>query len=501
MWRYFMLWPVALFFLATAGTAYSADLAVSCTKDTDDGAKGIVCDVRTGDGSSIKRAEAYDEGGKKIAGKDEYSKFGDERGSVVWMLLIQRTAHPSFSAKQALRLVSDGERRLYGVYTFTDKLEKHSLLGSSAGRASDVLTEIADAKKRELRHTGGATRINTALQQAIEELKGFNKARRKAIVVFGDGRTDPSDVRDEDVIALAQQNGIPVFTVLFDTNNSKSWRLEDLAQKTGGTFESTTGTGREERVVSEKYVRDFSSIMEKGGFLKIKNTSLSGAENQKLSFKGFLSESSGVLEVQDVPIDASLIEPIAWWLQPWILVKRQPIVSGAVGALIVGLLILTWWLLRRRRSAAVAAAGAPGGLAYADAPTTFGGGAPAGGAFDPTVMMAQDTVIVAPAIEQPPNQIYAWIQFLDAASTKVPIGATNVNIGRHPDNDVHLENQSVHRQHAVIHMKDNAFVINDLGTKNGVIVNGQRVDKKQLANGDLVELGEVRFRFMSGNGA
>ena len=41
------------------------------------------------------------------------------------------------------------------------------------------------------------------------------------------------------------------------------------------------------------------------------------------------------------------------------------------------------------------------------------------------------------------------------------------------------------------------FVIRDLGTRNGLFVNRRKVERQELNDGDLIELGEVRFRFFS----
>ena len=49
---------------------------------------------------------------------------------------------------------------------------------------------------------------------------------------------------------------------------------------------------------------------------------------------------------------------------------------------------------------------------------------------------------------------------------------------------------------------DRKFLIRDLGTKNGVVVNGQRVQQqKDLSDNDLIELGEVRLRFAANHNA
>ncbi|MDJ0930643.1 MAG: FHA domain-containing protein [Breoghania sp.] len=74
----------------------------------------------------------------------------------------------------------------------------------------------------------------------------------------------------------------------------------------------------------------------------------------------------------------------------------------------------------------------------------------------------------------------------------------NVTIGRHSENDFQLNDDTVHRHHAVFHMSpDKQPVITDLDTENGVVVNGQRISKTELHSGDVIEFGEAKFRFVS----
>jgi hypothetical protein len=78
------------------------------------------------------------------------------------------------------------------------------------------------------------------------------------------------------------------------------------------------------------------------------------------------------------------------------------------------------------------------------------------------------------------------------------VRGTLIRIGRHEENDIRLDSQTVHRHHAVVHkMPDQSYVITDLSgpSGNGVYVNEERVEHMLLRNGDLVELGDVRLRF------
>jgi hypothetical protein len=94
------------------------------------------------------------------------------------------------------------------------------------------------------------------------------------------------------------------------------------------------------------------------------------------------------------------------------------------------------------------------------------------------------------------NASLAYLVMQDAGASRMSITQTATRIGRRGDNDIVFSNDSVSGHHAEIHMsREGSFTITDLGSGNGVIVNGNRVAQSGLREGDLIELGEVRFRF------
>ena len=69
-------------------------------------------------------------------------------------------------------------------------------------------------------------------------------------------------------------------------------------------------------------------------------------------------------------------------------------------------------------------------------------------------------------------------------------------LGRDPALEVCLESSSVSRRHARVHIADGVAVLEDLGSKNGTFVNGQRVTTAvRLFDRDQIGVGEVRLRF------
>lgn len=92
----------------------------------------------------------------------------------------------------------------------------------------------------------------------------------------------------------------------------------------------------------------------------------------------------------------------------------------------------------------------------------------------------------------------AWLSLEDAKT--VPLAGQVIRIGRGQENDITLPDASVHRYHAVIeHTAEEAFIITDLSGKdgNGVRVNGKKLARAELADGDVIELGRTRLRFES----
>jgi hypothetical protein len=68
-------------------------------------------------------------------------------------------------------------------------------------------------------------------------------------------------------------------------------------------------------------------------------------------------------------------------------------------------------------------------------------------------------------------------------------------IGCTPDNDLNIDADFISRKHAVALRRGDKTVIEDLNSTNGTYVNGQRVKRRALKNGDRVTLGKTEFRF------
>jgi hypothetical protein len=80
---------------------------------------------------------------------------------------------------------------------------------------------------------------------------------------------------------------------------------------------------------------------------------------------------------------------------------------------------------------------------------------------------------------------------------EVPLGKERMTLGRKPQNDIVIDNIAVSAEHAVIATLFNDSFLEDLGSTNGTFVNGQPVKKHFLQNGDTIELGKYRLKFIA----
>ncbi len=76
-----------------------------------------------------------------------------------------------------------------------------------------------------------------------------------------------------------------------------------------------------------------------------------------------------------------------------------------------------------------------------------------------------------------------------------PLGGSETRIGRGTDQDVVLSDIAVSRRHFTVTMSGPRYQINDLGSGNGTLVNGQRVNTAYLNDGDHIEIGNTVMRF------
>jgi chromosome segregation ATPase len=78
---------------------------------------------------------------------------------------------------------------------------------------------------------------------------------------------------------------------------------------------------------------------------------------------------------------------------------------------------------------------------------------------------------------------------------RFPLFKDRLTIGRTSENDIQVKTAYVSRRHAVVLTKDDGVHIVDSGSSNGLFVNSRRVKKRRLSHGDIVTVGDSKFRY------
>jgi pSer/pThr/pTyr-binding forkhead associated (FHA) protein len=79
---------------------------------------------------------------------------------------------------------------------------------------------------------------------------------------------------------------------------------------------------------------------------------------------------------------------------------------------------------------------------------------------------------------------------------EIGLNKERMTIGRRPSNDIQIDNLAISGEHAaVVTILDDSF-LEDLNSTNGTLVNSQPIKKHFLKNGDVVELGKYKLKYI-----
>jgi pSer/pThr/pTyr-binding forkhead associated (FHA) protein len=101
---------------------------------------------------------------------------------------------------------------------------------------------------------------------------------------------------------------------------------------------------------------------------------------------------------------------------------------------------------------------------------------------------------LADLLEGEPSLPYAFVVVLSgrARGTTLIVDTLPAELGRSPDADLVLDDDTVSRRHAVLHGDRDSLQVEDLGSSNGTAINGNpMVGALSLLDGDLVSFGSA----------
>ena len=88
--------------------------------------------------------------------------------------------------------------------------------------------------------------------------------------------------------------------------------------------------------------------------------------------------------------------------------------------------------------------------------------------------------------------------WLEVGTTSYPLSRPVTRIGRGTDSDLRIEDPGISRNHAELRREGGDVTVVDLGSTNGVVVNGRRVQQARLADGASIQLGSTTVTFHTG---
>lgn len=80
---------------------------------------------------------------------------------------------------------------------------------------------------------------------------------------------------------------------------------------------------------------------------------------------------------------------------------------------------------------------------------------------------------------------------------EVQLTKDKTTLGRRPYNDIVIDNLAVSGEHAMLQMSGSEVFLEDLNSTNGTYVNGKAAKRQVLQNGDTIEVGKYKIKFVS----
>lgn len=291
---------------------------------------------------------------------------------------------------------------------------------------------------------GQATEFYKNMISAIDLLDKQSGAR-KVLIVFSDGKVEDAAYSHAQTVARAKAAGVKIVALGIAEKASETpylQNLEVLAKESRGRYyQADINTNQ----LSSEIIKNPLAFAEKGGSFKLDIGELRG--EARIETVLFLQDTKKLSAKADIVIPDGRA-------------KTQKILDYIKqNALYLGLaiLVLTFLLVyiaKRRRS----------------------------------------------KNNKKPEPIYGYLEEMDGLCTKHAIKKKAVRIGRSEHNDIVFQNNSVSMHHAELFLQRNSeFSIVDLNSTNGVLVNDVKVAQSVLNNRDVVEIGEVRLRFIDTN--
>ncbi|MGE3228938.1 MAG: FHA domain-containing protein [Hyphomicrobium sp.] len=450
----------------------------------------LTCDLRASGFAAFEGVKAKLKGGSAdLESRFEAFDVATKGATTAYLIQVMPNARRATLTQMGDAVVTFADargKRRFTAYTFANDL---TLISDSGASKNEFARQIIAIKP-----ASATVQLYKSALAAVEALTR-ESGDRKALVILGDGTADDTSYGHDQVVKAAKDAGVTIHVLgYYDDRGERPnfQKLSRLAEDTGGfAAEVKQGPGKDRDfsadVVNSRFVGE---VLENGGTLEVGLKGPAGDQTVVLSAE--LADDKTLAAEEKVTIPAapapSFEPPLPRTGEPpppersdvmdWLADNSWLVV--VLGALLGGGIIAFVTYYGRATPASEEPAAGP-----ELEPDEVTGPADSG----------EEGELLRDADGRP--VVYGWLEMLDGGGTRHPLRTTNVRVGRHRDNDICLQNDSISRRHAVLHYnaESRRFVITDLGGGNGVVVNKTKYKSRELNDGDTVELGEVRLRF------
>lgn len=449
-------------------SAASADPLVStCRSDVSGEDESFVCHVRATSGKPLNNISVEQSDGTSLGFSSKSYNWATDKTALYFVVQtagVTTQQLERFSSYLSRAAFPVGKQAM-GIATAGTSFREVAGLGSYRVKLESAATKIANMTPAD-----GKPVLLKSLADAVTKLANHD-ADRKAIVVLADNAPSTDQFDEGELIDQARDANVAIFFVVEGKAADKEPDaiLDRVAEKTNGNVETVTRLSKNDLL---KAASRAPERIESGVKLKIDATDLPETTTLKISAS---VPGEGTLTTAPVTIER---QTAASWLSAQKLFGEHLTATLAAIVLASGLLLIM--LSYRTKKPPLTAASTvltPGGSTAND---------------DETRILTQNWSAGQEAAA------VAWLDLIGSGTKPLALAPGSVRVGRSRDNDVQLTNQSVHRHHAILQVgEDGTVSIQDLGTKNGVFVNGSRCNECALCVDDVIELGEVKLRLVS----
>jgi pSer/pThr/pTyr-binding forkhead associated (FHA) protein len=95
-----------------------------------------------------------------------------------------------------------------------------------------------------------------------------------------------------------------------------------------------------------------------------------------------------------------------------------------------------------------------------------------------------------------PTIQHAFLEIMDDERRRIKLGEEEIIIGRTPDCHIQIMANNISRRHARISFTNEEYRIEDMGSTNGIYVNGVKVERCVLRKHDVLEIGGIKILFI-----